>query len=119
PLLMEWVSAARVEPVAAKGSGEARVALEQRDFPPAAGEQVGEARSRGAGTDDDDASDRHDAFPSCLETSTVARDWHARYDWASSTAFSRRRSFVIARRITYSTGANTSHRARSTKSTEH
>src|SRR5262249_48355433 len=71
PHLVEGVNAARLQSVAAKGSREVRVALQQRDFHPAAGEQVGETRSRWASTNDDDSSDRHDALPSCLETSTV------------------------------------------------
>src|SRR6516164_2323047 len=69
--LVEGVNAARLQSVAAKGSQEVMVALKQRDFHPAAGEQVGESRSRRACTDDDDSSDRHNALPSCLETSTV------------------------------------------------
>src|SRR5262249_59731566 len=73
PHLVEGVNAARLQSVAAKGSREVMVALQQRDLHPAAGEQVGESRSRGASTNDDDSSDCHDAFPSCLETNSVAR----------------------------------------------
>jgi len=78
PHLVEGVNAARLQSVATKGSQEVMVALQQRDFHPAAGEQVGETRSRGACTDDDDSSDRHDALPYCLETSTSPRDWAER-----------------------------------------
>ena len=71
PHLVEGVNAARLQSVAAKGSQEVVVTLQQRDFHPAAGEQVGESRSRGACTDDDDTSDRHDATPFGLGTITV------------------------------------------------
>jgi hypothetical protein len=71
PHLVEGVDAAGLQPVAPKRALEVAVALQQRDLHPAAGQQVGETRSRGACTDDDDSSDRHDALPSCLETSTA------------------------------------------------
>src|SRR5262249_36909121 len=56
PHLVERVEAARLQSVAAKGSREVSVALEQRNFYSAAGEQIGETRSRRARTDDDDSS---------------------------------------------------------------
>src|SRR5262249_60463299 len=71
PHLVEGVNAARLQTVAAKGSREVSVALQQRDFHPAPGEQVGETPSRGACTDDDDSSDRQDALLCYLERSTV------------------------------------------------
>jgi hypothetical protein len=71
PHLVEGVNAAGLQTIASEGALEVRVPLQQRDLHPAAGEQVGESRSRGACTDDDDSSDRHDATPFGLGTITV------------------------------------------------
>ena len=65
--LVEGVNAAGLQPVAAEGTLKVGVPLEQCDLHPAAGQQVGESRSRGACTDDDDSSDRHDGPSCCLE----------------------------------------------------
>jgi hypothetical protein len=67
PHLVEGVNAARLQPIAAEGALIVEVPLEQCDLYPAAGQQVGESRSCGACTNDDDSSDRHDAPPCCLE----------------------------------------------------
>src|SRR5262249_44365866 len=63
PHLVEGVHAAGLQPIATEGALEVGVPLQQCDLDPAAGEQVGESRSRGAGTDDDDSYGRHDVIP--------------------------------------------------------
>ncbi len=48
PHLVEGVKAAGLQPIAAEGALKVGVPLQQRDLHPAAGEQVGESRSRRA-----------------------------------------------------------------------
>jgi hypothetical protein len=69
--LVEGINAAGLQPVAAEGALKVGVPLQQRDLHPAAGKQVGESRSRRPRPDDDHTSDRHDAAPFSLGTSTV------------------------------------------------
>ena len=63
PHLVESVDAAGLQPVAAAGALKVGVPLQQCDLHPSAGEQIGESLNRGACTDDDDSSYRHDALP--------------------------------------------------------
>src|SRR5262249_17199378 len=70
PHLVEGVNAAGLQPIAAEGARKVGVPLQQRDFYPAAGEQVGESGSGGPPPNQDDTC--HPPNPTPLSPGMIA-----------------------------------------------